>query len=227
MRVPIEEVEKEHLHHSKLICTSCFSIHDINEVIDEEECINIDEFEDISAICPDCNNVGFFLVDEELADIVSKMLKVGLVPEISYQGGTNFEYKVYSWDGPYILFEMPKLSPENEIKFISALYKYKPQCIDLTISHDTGKQYESLTDMGIEGLICESDNTRIYLAGEFIDFGYTSDCSQPIETNFYKLRKDHKDKSDQEFVEIIIDLERRFLINYLEEIVSIYKELNH
>lgn len=227
MRVPMEEVEKEHLHHSKLICTSCFSIHDINEVIDEEECININEFEDISAICPDCSNVGFFLVDEELADIVSKMLKVGLVPEFSCQGGTNFEDEGNSWDSPYIIFKMPNLSPENEIKFISALYRYKPQCIDLTISHDVGKQYESLTDMGIEGLICEADNTKIYLCGEFIDIGDSSDYIEPIETNFYKLREDHKDKSDQEFVETIIDLERRFLINYLEEIVSIYEELNH
>ena len=83
--------------------------------------------------------------------------------------------------------------------------------------------------MAIEGLSCEADNTRIYLAGEFIDFGDLSDCSyiEPIETNFYKLRKDHKDKSDEEFVNIIIDLERQFLISYLEEIISIYKELNH
>ena len=227
MRIPMEEVEKEHLHHSKLICTSCFSIHDINEVIDEEECININEFEDISAICPDCSNVGFFLVDEELADIVSKMLKVGLVPEFSCQGGTNFEDEGNSWDSPYIIFKMPNLTPENEIKFISDLYKYKPQCIDLTISHDVGKQYESFTDMGVEGLICEADNTRIYLAGEFIDIGDFSEYIEPIETNFYKLREDHKDKSDQEFVETIIDLERQFLINYLEEIVSIYEELNH
>ena len=97
MKVPIDLIMDDHIHESKLICLECGAIHDIEDALDDSGCLDItrgqgiDEGEQITAVCKNCDNTSFFIVDKPLAEIVSKMLVAGLITVFSCQGAVHRE----------------------------------------------------------------------------------------------------------------------------------------